>query len=418
MEVEVYHPPGAFKYLSYVRVETVIKYGELFEDFICTRDDKLVPKHSHMASATWRRSLPKWTSKTVNIPILTREWTNANKTLCVKYFGYKNIYCITAARSDGGVLSVDVTKNQYFLTWKGSHVKLRNLRVGNVLIVEEGIKAVITSIQYIGYHQTKEVLSREPTLFLANGFICPNRSPCITKRPATSYGLIAYRFIRETRKFEVLIVRRKHTMGFMDLLRGRYYNRSIDAIVNIFLSEMTEHEREILRTKTFDEMWNDIWVNHKSKSYRTEYSKAKQKFELLDLTKLLDQVTTGYKVPEYGFPKGRKNKHEATDMCAKREFEEETGLSRRDYTVIKSAPIFEEKFVGTNGVNYRHVYYLARVSEDVPPPVIDMYSQQYEEISAVEWRTVDECMQLFRSYDLNKRRIALDVQDYLDRNKP
>ena len=43
------------------------------------------------------------------------------------------------------------------------------------------------------------------------------------------------------------------------------------------------------------------------------------------------EVPIVYESPEWGFPKGRRNMHESDLDCAKREFEEETGIDESFY---------------------------------------------------------------------------------------
>jgi ADP-ribose pyrophosphatase YjhB (NUDIX family) len=67
-------------------------------------------------------------------------------------------------------------------------------------------------------------------------------------------------------------------------------------------------------------------------------------------------------VPEWGFPKGRRNRCGETGLeCALRELQEETGIHRSRIEIAPGKP-FEEVFTGSNGVRYRHVYYAAKVA--------------------------------------------------------
>ena len=51
-----------------------------------------------------------------------------------------------------------------------------------------------------------------------------------------------------------------------------------------------------------------------------------------NLKSLIDESKTNWKMPEWGFPKGRRNYQENDISCALREFEEETGYHRRKYS--------------------------------------------------------------------------------------
>ena len=61
---------------------------------------------------------------------------------------------------------------------------------------------------------------------------------------------------------------------------------------------------------------------------------------------------TKWMEPEWGFPKGRRNPHETDITCASREFQEETGLYRQDFTIIQNTYPISETFFGSNQVHY------------------------------------------------------------------
>jgi ADP-ribose pyrophosphatase YjhB (NUDIX family) len=65
--------------------------------------------------------------------------------------------------------------------------------------------------------------------------------------------------------------------------------------------------------------------------------------------------------PEWGFPKGRRNIDESDITCARREFFEETRLDPSNITIYTWMQPIEEMFFGINRINYKHVYYVARM---------------------------------------------------------
>ena len=50
------------------------------------------------------------------------------------------------------------------------------------------------------------------------------------KTPITSSGLISYR-INPNNKIEILMIRRRHTLGFIDFMRGKYTIQDKPAVV-------------------------------------------------------------------------------------------------------------------------------------------------------------------------------------------
>ena len=233
------------------------------------------------------------------------------------------------------------------------------------------------------------------------------------KMPITSFGLLAFRRGQYdappgfTSPLEVVLVRRKDTMGYVDLVRGRYpidEPFKIDQI-KTYLSEMTREERNRLGEFPFDALWDKLWVNHNCKCYKNEYDTAKRKFGELDIQSFLNQTTTKWETTEFGIPKGRRNMRETNIECAKREFCEETGYRQKDFKVI-DCPSLEEIFTGTNGIRYKHVYYLAEVNLDSGEPFIDKNNKnQIGEIASVGWYNRHQALNALRDYDIEKKKV-------------
>ena len=217
-----------------------------------------------------------------------------------------------------------------------------------------------------------------------------------------------------------LMIQRKDTMGYIDFVRGKYdirlgYEKERDEKIKICLDEMTRQEKVNLLTKDFDTIWKDLWVNHDSKCFKNEYELAKKKYTSLDIPELISKSITTYVFQEFGFPKGRRNMKETNIACAEREFFEETGYDKDCYDFIKNYPIIKEEFMGTNNVEYRHIYYLVKIKDKVPPPKIDIYNKvQTGEVQNIGWFTLDECLELIRPYDVAKKNMIKRVSDDIE----
>ena len=265
--------------------------------------------------------------------------------------------------------------------------------------------------------------------------------------PITSFGIIAFKTCKDENdckddtnsslkeilnklnvkkcnkypKIKFLMIQRKDTMGYIDFIRGKYdvrseYDNEYNKKIKICLDEMTQNEKENLLTKDFDTIWNDLWVNHDSKCYKNEYELAKKKYSSLNIKSLVNNSSTTYFFTEFGFAKGRRAMRETNLMCAEREFFEETGYDKSCYNFIKNYPIIKEEFIGTNNVEYRHIYYLVKMKDNVPPPSIDIYNKvQIGEVRNIGWFTLDECLKLIRPYDIAKKnmikRVSKDIND-------
>jgi 8-oxo-dGTP pyrophosphatase MutT (NUDIX family) len=220
-------------------------------------------------------------------------------------------------------------------------------------------------------------------------------------------------------KIKFLMIQRKDTMGYIDFVRGKYPDNDSYAkekLLKVCLNEMTAKEKENLLNNSFDAIWDDLWVNHESKCYKNEKTLAKMKFERLDIKSLVTQSETRFDFQEFSFPKGRKNMKEQNIACAEREFFEETGYGKEHYHFIKNYPTIHEEFMGTNGVAYRHIYYLVKMKDNIPPPKIDHTNiVQTGEVQNIGWFTFEECLSLIRPYDTAKTNALKKVyRDILD----
>jgi hypothetical protein len=176
--------------------------------------------------------------------------------------------------------------------------------------------------------------------------------------------------------------------------------------------------------------------------------------------------------PEWGFPKGRRDTEESDWVCALREFKEETGqssgtnqnnfmdtssgilakpsvitpppgLKHPSNTIEESlfSPIpskyslrpqtpslsvevlipeqkiqpianlfpFEENFLGSNYKPYKHKYYLMQMNYEETE-----ISFRSTEVSKVAWKTYEECMELFRFYNVEKKQMLSKIHSLLE----
>lgn len=231
------------------------------------------------------------------------------------------------------------------------------------------------------------------------------------KNPILSFGIIGYRIIGGVVNF--MLIQRKDTMGYTDFVRGKYREFNKTEFLHTFIEEMTPNEKTKLLTQSFDQIWNDLWVCKGSGIYINEYEKAKYKFSKLNLESLPFKEPSRYHTQEYGFPKGRKNMHEKPVHCAIREFCEETGFCKNDIIISRDIEPLVESFVGSNGVQYTHVYYIARVMSDKVPGVDEKNHKQMEEIKKVGYYTFKEAYGLFRDYDVQKKQVLCDTNRLL-----
>jgi ADP-ribose pyrophosphatase YjhB (NUDIX family) len=213
-----------------------------------------------------------------------------------------------------------------------------------------------------------------------------------------------------------LLVQRKHSIGFMDFLRGKYKLDNIDQINSLF-QHMNQNEIDKIAELDFDSLWKYMWNNdpNKTNTQKKEYIIAKQKF--LDIKNginsdvtldfFIKNVTPLYSFNEWGFPKGRKDKNETTLECALREFSEETKIDLKTIKIIENINPIEENLIGTNGIPYRHIYYLA---ETVTSKLPD--NSNNNEIGNLNYFNYTDASNLIREYHIEKKQILSNIYLY------
>jgi 8-oxo-dGTP pyrophosphatase MutT (NUDIX family) len=176
------------------------------------------------------------------------------------------------------------------------------------------------------------------------------------------------------------MVQRKDSLCFVEFMRGKYNVEDGDYVM-FLLAHMTQDERDTLsRAHDFTELWSRMWTDrHSNRMFQKEYEMSKLKFGELKsgcvmtfkergkcwvtLQTLLQGTRSELPEREWGFPKGRRNSNEDNLQCALREFQEETSIPGSSIGLLHDSPCVQEEFVGSNGVPYRHVYFVALGTE-------------------------------------------------------
>ena len=221
-----------------------------------------------------------------------------------------------------------------------------------------------------------------------------------------------------------LLIRRKHTLGFLEFIRGRYNIENVDGIIFLF-KQMTPYEIGLVKILSFDELWDYVWGDNKNKpSYQSEYIQSKEKFKrlkseengYLNLNFYIENVLPNFDVPEWGFPKGRRNFKESDQECATREFLEETGYNENEFIILDNIEPIEELFIGTNGVSYKHIYYVAVSLTDKKPKIDFSNVNQKNEIGDIGFSNYEEAMKIIRPYHTERQRIITQLYIFVINN--
>lgn len=245
----------------------------------------------------------------------------------------------------------------------------------------------------------------------------------------TSWGLIPFNKRTHKKRITIddilfLLQQRRDTFEYVDFVFGTWKN--YEDLTPIF-TNFSQEERARVRNYIFFELWEDIWINKTSKQYKDNYQRAKRRYDSIKhmIPFLLDSTQSSVIGPTWGFPKGRKNNMNESDVeCAIRETEEETRIDRSKFNILynsgnpgeyinqinkknkltETETKFSERFQGTNGMSYTTIYYLTEVCDtdipmDIMTPNCIRQTSFSEESTCVKWVTYNEACKY-----LNQRR--------------
>jgi 8-oxo-dGTP pyrophosphatase MutT (NUDIX family) len=276
------------------------------------------------------------------------------------------------------------------------------------------ISPVLTSLADGSHSKIDHNLKRKKNIM--NSVTCP-----VLDR---DNDLKIYSIFRSCIKF--LMIKRRYSLGFVEIVRGHYDITDEQLLIHIF-KQMTPEEIKLIKTKDFEKMWTIVWGNSlevakdKIKNLSQEYYEAKNKFiELtsnhLTLFESLLKVKLQWNIPEWGFPKGRRSHDNTTESdieCAKREFTEETNFKENEFTLLPNIKRVEENLIGTNGLLYRHIYYIGIPLVEKKLYVDEKIETQLTEVGDIKWVDIDEALILIRSYHQDKIKIIVSLFNYL-----
>jgi len=256
--------------------------------------------------------------------------------------------------------------------------------------------------------------------------------------PIVSYGIIAIkgidnkvgvnvnhsihneRFPKITKRMsdiEYLMICRSNTFGYIDFMKGNYSLNNLHH-VQILINEMTLSEKHDILTLSFEELYRRLTkpskqhINVRNDESKKKFESLRNGFDVLgeriSLHSIIDSSDSQWVNNEWEFPKGRKNYKEKDFDCAKREFQEETGISSSHLHIINNVMPFEETFIGSNQKCYKNVYYLGIIETDV-----DLTNYQETEVSIMEWKSFNNCIESIRDYNVEKSMLLTNVHTFI-----
>lgn len=259
-------------------------------------------------------------------------------------------------------------------------------------------------------------------------------------QPVSSYGLIAFRIADPTwnqqatlnagldcipvDKLQFLMIQRRNTYGFVEIIRGKYKLNDISYLRSI-ISETTRKEQEDLLMLDFDALWRNMW-GQENKNYKHDFEISKEKFQKISagvedpltrerytLAQLICENKTDWKTAEWGFPKGKPNLNESSLETAEREFCEETGLPREKFHIFENLFPFQEMFYGTNQIQYKLIYYLAYIPYNVTVKMKKDDEIMLREIGDISWVSYEDALRKIRFYNNEKKDLLIQIYNVL-----
>jgi hypothetical protein len=235
------------------------------------------------------------------------------------------------------------------------------------------------------------------------------------KIPITSIGIISMRKNIDNNNIELLLIRRKDSLAFVDFMRGKYNLEDIEYIISLF-DKMTIGERDFIKNKDFDHLWNYLWGVNVANQYKNEEKLSRIKFlkikegyavntNVYNIDCIISKCTSMYIEPEWGFPKGRRNYQEKDIICGLREFEEETGYIKNNLIIFNNILPLEEIYTGSNYKSYKHKYFLGYMPENKNPEK----EFQLNEVGKIEWVTIDKADVFIRDYNIEKKNVIYEL---------
>jgi 8-oxo-dGTP pyrophosphatase MutT (NUDIX family) len=275
--------------------------------------------------------------------------------------------------------------------------------------------------------------------------------------------LTRHNTIVDTNQIQYLLILDRHTPDYTQIIIGNYEIDSLESIdyLRKLLGRITETEANLILRHNFKDLFLKYWVYAKKdpfKVYHKQFEKANELFNKLskgistrafrnkdyishrdtdrnrDIDRdrnrdddaaqitwksLIAETAPHWFDPDWGFPKGRRKRrlsneqHETDIECAMREFAEETGIQPEQYRILSDIEPIQEDIKGSNGLNYRNIYYLAEVRSCIPVFVDPSNVLQSSEIGKIGWYTYDQAIKLIRPYHSLRLHILRRIHKYL-----
>jgi len=232
---------------------------------------------------------------------------------------------------------------------------------------------------------------------------------CIS--PSISLGIILFKFVND----EVLYtcIRRRDSYAFSDFKSEKYKLQDPIGMQRMF-NNMTTEELQMIK----DNVYNTSRSSNRSFLYKNKQQKYKTLCAGYNINGIeyslryyLENISVKYNTPEWGFPKGRRNKHETELECAKREMREETNIRSDEYIILNNFQRLEEDLIGGNNVHYKYYYYVAIAKQDITLMIDKTNNDQVYEVGKIKWLLAKKIISLLREPYIHRKRMIKMLDD-------
>ena len=206
------------------------------------------------------------------------------------------------------------------------------------------------------------------------------------QRHITSFGIVAYCAVTD----RFLLVQPRYTANYLTLLRGAYRRTNLRRLVTgMCMDELKMIRRVIFRQVSIYDLLHIVapGVDHDYVAMRFENHES-------DILRLINEAQNAPETlehPNWLFPKGRPNRHEAPYDTALREFTEETGVNM-ELEALNTNPIIGY-YVADNDFIYESRYWVIECPAELELPG----KFRSSEILARAWVDRGECLDRLRA---------------------
>ena len=142
------------------------------------------------------------------------------------------------------------------------------------------------------------------------------------------------------------------------------------------------------RVERHQKKWFSGW---RTQDFTKEINELRLKKKILDNRfKILQQIAKIFQIPV------------TTTLMGKSSYNE------NDYSILDETNIIKENLIGTNGVNYRHNYFLAIIHKNEINN-----NKENKEIGALKFMSLDDCLKVIRPYHNNKQIIIKKIHSLI-----